>query len=195
MHAVCLEQTSFLLSGVVFLLAVRLQKLDHFEHEGRLPRGPRNVVPVSGDLGVRSLKLDLNSSPTQVGTHGEVSNGGHHSDSCSDVVENSLVLVLLERHADEGASADNHHSTYCEVPIASSDGDVVVSSDSVDHRVGHKGVVTLEDRHVGVRVGRLPEEARSDCTSLAWMLEEGRDETSPRRGYIDLRWNAAARCI
>lgn len=110
-----------------------------------------NLSHVSGYLRIRSLELNLNSSPAQVGAHREVGNRSYHSNGGSDVVEDSLVLVLLERHSNEGTSSDNHDSTYCEIPVASSDCDVVVGEHCVSEAVLGESVVTLEDRHVDCR--------------------------------------------
>lgn len=71
----------------------------------------------ASDLGITALELDGNTSPSQMRSHGEVSNRCDHGDGGGDVVENALLARLCGGKTTEGDCACNHQSRDGPVPI------------------------------------------------------------------------------
>jgi len=49
-----------------------------------------NLTEVSMDLRVAPHELRLDTSLSQIGAHGEVSDGGNHGNGCRDIVEETV---------------------------------------------------------------------------------------------------------
>ncbi len=60
-------------------------------------------------LGIGTHELGLDGSPSEIGTHGEISDGSDHGDGGGDVVEHTVVAWLGEAMGDEGNGRDRHH--------------------------------------------------------------------------------------
>lgn len=112
------------------------QKIHEKERGGDEPINVADIedltVPAGNDR-LASNELDIDGSPAQVGSHGEVGNGGDHGDSCGDVVEDTVLARLGQAKADEDKGANGHNSTNCPVPIRTTDGNSNVDGLAVDN--------------------------------------------------------------
>lgn len=68
----------------------------------------------------------MDTGPTKVGCHREISDRCNHGDCCSDVVEDTLLARLGEGQTHEGKGGYHHDSGHSPVPVGSMGGEVVV---------------------------------------------------------------------
>lgn len=104
-----------------------------------------DLAQVAGHFGITALELDLDGRPAQVGTLGEVGNGGDEESRGKDVVEQTVGAGLCERQAHDDEHGEGHHGADREVPVTTTGRDVVVRGDGVREAIDFESLVTHFD--------------------------------------------------
>jgi len=86
----------------------------------------------STNFGVASEELDSDGGESQVGTHGEVCNGGNKDYTSSQVVENTIATLFALAEDNEDNSREGHGRADGEVEVRSTGGDGYVSRPAID---------------------------------------------------------------
>lgn len=75
---------------------------------------------------VTTLEFDVDWSPPQVGSHGEVSNGCNHGNTTSDVIEETMAAWLRDSKTKKCDGCDGHDRANRPVPVRTAYGDINV---------------------------------------------------------------------
>lgn len=86
----------------------------------------------STNFRVTSEELDSDRGESQVGTHGEVCNGGDKDYTSSQVVENTIATLFALAEDNEDESREAHRRADGEVEVRSTGGDGDVSRPAID---------------------------------------------------------------
>jgi hypothetical protein len=105
------------------------------KRSGNEPIDVANVVDrtvVTTNDRVITVVLDSNGCETEVGTHGEIGNGGNEDNSSGDVVEDAVATLLAHAEPNEDEARDGHGRANGEVEVRAMGCDGNVSSAAID---------------------------------------------------------------
>lgn len=134
------------------------------QQEQRRCDHPVNVASIenrpvlTADSRAAALELDFDWRKAQIGTHREVRQARHHTDSACDVVEDASTARLRGSQAKEGEGRNTHDGTNGEVEAGAMRCDGDVGSGAIDVVVidAYSAVATLEDIHLTEFYHRAP---------------------------------------